>query len=695
MSEFQHLRVDRDSRGVTTVTIDVVGRPFNIFVEGLFRELELLVDRLKQDQSVRLIVFRSGKPNAFFAGADVHQIYELANPAEADAFLRVGQDLFAQVEKLPAPTVVVIHGLSLGGGLEFSLASTYRVARNDAATRIGAPETQIGLIPGWGGTQRLPRVVGLAAAIDMILDGNKLTAEEARKVGLVDALLGPESFEEDLAKFVDECLAGQKAKRIVNVDQPNVLQEGRQRIAGKEKHFPALAASLNAIEAGVCHGIEAGLAAERTEFSRVLFDHHSRNLLEVFEWRDRARKRNTWIADDVPKGRPIRTVGVIGGGTMGSGIAHAAAAQGCSVLLMELNDELVQKGIERISTVTQQAVRRHLMTSADAERLLASITPTTDLQSLAKADLVVEAVVERLDVKLPVFAELDRILPAETLLTSNTSALSISTLAAATKRADRIGGLHFFNPVHRMPLVEIVRCPETSDATIASLVDFSRALGKVPIVVAEGPGFLANRVLYPYLDEAVRLLEEGVPAEQVDLEMKQFGLPMGPFELLDLIGLDVMADIGKTMTPLIREESPTIRKLTEMVAAGRKGQKSGAGFYTYKDGRRSGPPERSTAAGTARLPSRREFAGETLTGIQQRMILSMINAAADSVHEGIVAEGWMADLGMVLGLGFPQFRGGPMSLINQWGREHVAKVLTELSQLCGPRFRPSEYFVVT
>jgi 3-hydroxyacyl-CoA dehydrogenase/enoyl-CoA hydratase/3-hydroxybutyryl-CoA epimerase len=692
MNEFQHLRVDRDSRGVMTVTIDVVGRPFNIFVEGLFRELERLVGRLKQDQSTRLIVFRSGKPNGFFAGADVHQIHELANPAEADAFLRVGQDLFEEIERLPAPTVVVIHGLCLGGGLEFSLACTHRVARNDAATRIGAPETQIGLIPGWGGTQRLPRVVGLAAAIDMILDGNKRTAEEARKVGLVDALLSPELFEEELAKFVDNCLEGRQPKRNVDVDQPNVLQEARQQIAGREKQSPALAASLNAIEIGVREGIEAGLAAERSEFSRVLFDHRSRNLLEVFEWRDLARKRNTWVADDVPKGRPIRTVGVIGGGTMGSGIAHAAAAQGCSVLLMEQNEELVQKGLDRIRTVTQQAVRRHLMTSADAERLMASITPTTDLQALAKADLVIEAVVERLDVKLPVFAELDRILPAETLLTSNTSALSISTLAAATKRPDRIGGLHFFNPVHRMPLVEIVRCPATSDATIASLVDFSRALGKVPIVVAEGPGFLANRVLYPYLDEAVRLLQEGVPAGQIDLEMKRFGMPMGPFELLDLIGLDVMADIGETMRPLIREESPTIRTLTDMVARGRKGQKSGAGFYDYKDGRRSGPSETAPLSGSVKLPAARGFGGETLMGIQQRMILSMINATADAVQEGIVAEGWMADLGMVLGLGFPQFRGGPMSLIDQWGREHVAESLRELSQLCGPRFGPSAYF---
>ena len=693
MSAFQHLRTDRDARGVTTVTIDVAGRPFNIFDDSLFRELSLLVGELQQEPLPRLIVFRSAKPSGFFAGADVHHIHELANADETDAFLRVGQDVFGQIENLSAPTLAVIHGPCIGGGLEFSLACTYRVARDDSATYISAPETQIGLIPGWGGTQRLPRIVGLSEAIQMILDGGRLKAAEARKIGLVDALLSPMTFEDDLEQFINTHLQGRPPGRNAVVGGDPVLDDARQRIADKKRHYPALPAALDAIEVGLRDGMEAGLAAERKEFSRVLFDPASRNLLELFHWKDRARKRSTWVADDVPKGPPIKTVAVIGAGTMGAGIAYAAAAQGCSVLLMDLNEELVQKGTGRIETVTQQAVRRHLMTPADAERLMASITPTTDIQALAKADLVVEAVVERLDIKLPVFAELDRILPAHSLLCSNTSALSISALAAATKRPDRIGGLHFFNPVHRMPLVEIVRCPETSSQTIASLVDFSRALGKVPTVVAEGPGFLANRVLYPYLDEAVRLLEEGVPPEQIDLEMKQFGLPMGPFELIDLIGLDVMADIGETMKPLIREEGPTIRKLTDMVAQGRKGQKNGAGFYDYKDGRRSGSSETTSATAKAKLPPPREFAGETFSGIQQRLILSTMNAAADCVHDGIVAEGWMADLGMVLGLGFPQFRGGPMTMIDHWGRERVAQSLWELSELCGPRFRPSQYFV--
>lgn len=697
MSTWQHLRVERDPRGVVTVTIDVVGRSVNVLDDNLLLELASLAEQLHRDQSVRLVVFRSAKPNGFLAGADLQHIRRIANADEAEAMLAMGRDLFARIEKLPAPTIAVIHGPCLGGGLEFALACTYRVAGGDAATRIGAPETQLGLIPGWGGTQRLPRVVALAEAVRMILDGSRLTANEAREVGLVDAVFSPAAFDDELAAFINDCLEGRRPKRVTpSIDQRQVLQEARQRIVEKERHYPALKAALDAIESGVEEGMEAGLLAERTEFCRVLFNPLCRNLLEIFHWKERARKRSTWVADDVAKGPPIKTVAVLGAGTMGAGIAQAAAAQGCSVWLMDLAEDLVQQGLRKIKTVTQQSVRKHLLTQAEGERLLASITPTTKMQAIANADLVIEAVVECLDVKRQVFSELDKILPENALLASNTSALAISTLAAATGRRDRIAGLHFFNPVHKMPLVEIVRCPEASNQTIASLVDFSRQLGKVPIVVAEGPGFLVNRVLCPYLDEAVRLLEEGVPAERVDLEAKQFGLPMGPFELLDLIGLDVMADIGQTLAPLSREESPTIRTLTGMVARGLKGRKSGAGFYTYTTDRGSASSQTMTAVrDDAKLPEPRDFAGETLSGIQQRLSMSMVNAAADCVHAGIVAEPWMADLGMVLGIGFPSFRGGPMTLIDHWGRDRVVESLRELSKLCGPRFRPSEYFVST
>ncbi|HVJ68359.1 MAG TPA: 3-hydroxyacyl-CoA dehydrogenase NAD-binding domain-containing protein [Caulifigura sp.] len=696
MSQFQHLRVDRDGRGVVTVTINVIGRPFNIFDDRLFSELAAIVDELEQDKSARLILFRSGKPNGFFAGADVHRIHALATSAEADNLLQSGQQLFDRIENLPVPSVAVIHGVCLGGGTEFALACTHRAAKDDAATRIGLPETQIGLIPGWGGTQRLPQVVGVAESVDMILDGRRPTVAEALKSGLVDTALSPTAFELELAKFVDECLTGRPSKKNQNAklhdDDKTFLSQTHQRIDPQARRSPALAAALKTIETGLRDGVDVGLAAERIEFCRVLFEPASRNLLNVFIWKDLAKKRGTWVGDDVPKGPLIKKIAVLGAGTMGAGIAQTAASQGCSVKLMDVNDEFLKKGMGRIEAVTQQAVKKRVISATDAERVLASITLTTAMSSIADADLVVEAVVERLDIKLQVFAELDRVLPEHVILASNTSALPISTIAATTRRPDRIAGLHFFNPVHRMPLVEIVRCPKTSDQTIGTLVDLSKQLGKTPIVVAEGPGFLANRVLFPYLDESIRLLDEGQLVEQIDSEMRQFGLPMGPLELMDLIGLDVTADIGTTMTSLNVDEGPLIERLTAMVAQGRKGQKSGGGFYSYENGRRCGSLQTTPATGQSKLPAATELAGEAISGIQQRLILSMMNATADCVQVGIVAAPWMADLGIVLGFGFPTYRGGPMSLIEQWGRGRVKSLLSELSELCGPRYRPSEYF---
>ncbi|AMV19988.1 3-hydroxyacyl-CoA dehydrogenase NAD-binding domain-containing protein [Planctomyces sp. SH-PL14] len=704
MSDYQHLRLDRDSRGVVTVTIDVAGSPVNVFNEALLHEVSSLVDELNGDTSARLIVFRSNKPSGFLAGADVHRIQQIASVDEAEHVLKLGQTLFSRIEALPAPTVAVIHGPCLGGGLEFALACRYRAARDDAATRIGLPETQLGLVPGWGGTQRLPRVVGATAAVQMILEGSRLTAPEAHEKGLVDAVLSPERFEEDLSAFLDHCLKGDSAERPhhgwlarlqddTSLGQKVVLWQADRHIASKSRQYPALPAAIRAIEAGLQHGMEKGLETERTEFCRVLFDPSCRNLLEIFMRRERARKRSTWVSEEVARRPPIKSVAVLGAGTMGSGIAQLAATQGCSVWLMDLNDDLVAAGMKKIEALTEQAVRKNVLTAADAEKALKSITPTTEMESFAHADLVIEAVLEKMEIKQQAFRKLDTLLPPESLIASNTSALSIGEIGSVTGRTDRIAGLHFFNPVHKMPLVEIVRSPQTSDATVAALVDLTRQLGKTPIVVAEGPGFLVSRVLFQYLDEAVRLVGEGVAADQIDREAKQFGLPMGPLELLDLVGLDVSAEIAGTMRSLGLEESPTPDRLAEMVAAGSKGQKSGAGFYHYTKGQRGAPAVLPWAAeDSARLPAEVELGGEELTGLQQRLVFSLINSAADCVQEGIVAEPWMADLGMILGTGFPPFRGGPMTLIDHWGRDRVVEVLQTLCEVCGPRFRPSEFF---
>ena len=376
---------------------------------------------------------------------------------------------------------------------------------------------------------------------------------------------------------------------------------------------------------------------------------------------------------------------------MGAGIAQLAATQGYSVTLMDIDTGAVLQGLRKIEQLTQQAVKKGVLGASDAERALAAIKTATRIDALPPVDLVVEAVVERIGVKRQVFHDLDAQLPMNVLLASNTSALPIHEMAAQTHREDRVAGLHFFNPVHKMPLVEIVRTAHTSDDTIAALVQVVRRLGKTPLVVAEGPGFLVNRILFPYLDEAVRMVCEGLPADQIDREAKRFGLPMGPLELLDTVGLDVAVDVARTLAPLNHEPSPTPQRLAEMVAAGEKGQKTGRGFYTYHDGRRGPPTVHPIPASVAPvLPPTRVFAGESLSGIQQRLVFTLIHAAVDCLNEGVVSEPWMVDLGMVLGTGFPPFRGGPLKLREAWGCDTVRETLQQLSQQCGVRFEPTD-----
>jgi 3-hydroxyacyl-CoA dehydrogenase/enoyl-CoA hydratase/3-hydroxybutyryl-CoA epimerase len=704
MKTFEHLRIDRDRRGAVTVTFDAAHRSLNVFDEPMLRELDQVVKDLEQDETAKIVLFRSSKTSGFMAGADVHRIRGLESQDQAETVTKLGQELFGRVATLPVPTVAVIHGACLGGGLELALACTYRLALYDVATRMGLPETQLGLIPSWGGTQRLPRLVGLATAVRMILTGSRLSTEKARRIGLIDAKLSPDRCEADIASFVDARLEGRRMPRQSNrwrrwfqnrvpPVRALVLWIARRQIAQKTDHYPALPAALRAIGSGLSRGLPAGLAQEREELGRVLFHPFCHNLLNLFVQRERARKRETWVAPDAESDPTIETIAVVGAGTMGAGIAQLAATKGYAVILKDVDEHALERGMRQIEKLTRQAVDKGVLTDTDAEASLARITGTSEDGPLPEADLVVEAIVERLDVKQQMFRELDEVLPPKSLFVSNTSALPIGEIAAVTGRADRAAGLHFFNPVHKMPLVEVVRSARTSDATIAVLVDVVRKLGKTPIVVAEGPGFLVNRILFPYLDEAVRLVCEGIPVARIDGEAKRFGMPMGPLELLDTVGLDVAADVSETLAPLVEEESPTPDLLKTMAAAGDRGQKAGRGFYVYRNGRRAG----SAAANMRRrdgggLPVPCELAGETITGVQRRLVFAMINAAADCLDQGIVSEPWMVDLGMVLGTGFAPFRGGPLKLVDSWGRDRVVSRLDALSEVCGPRFRPSKFF---
>jgi 3-hydroxyacyl-CoA dehydrogenase/enoyl-CoA hydratase/3-hydroxybutyryl-CoA epimerase len=701
LNSFKNLRIEQDRPGVMTVVMDMPGRPVNVADESLLRDMAALLEGLYRDRSLSLVIFRSGKESGFLAGADLNQLQQIGTQEEAETALRAGQELFTRVAELPMMTVAVIHGPCLGGGLEFALACKFRVARDDPSTRLGLPETQLGLIPGWGGTQRLPRLIGVEPALRMILEGRRLPASKAQKWGLVDMAAPPDQFENELRRFLTDRLAGKPVRRPrrslparLRDDTPAgrwvVFQMARRRMAGRGRQYPALAAAVNAIEMGFNRSLTAGLQVERDEFCRLLFTPTCRHLVELFFQRERARKPATWSGESGVAPQPIKTVAVIGAGTMGAGIAQLLAYEGVNVILKDIHQDLVKGGLDKIAKLMQDAVKAGSLSAAEADQRQRTITGTTEWDPVSRADLALEAVLERLDIKREVFRELDRRLPPEACIVSNTSALPIGELASATSRPSQVAGLHFFNPVHRMQLVEVVRSAATDDRTLGALVQLVHDLGKVPVVVADSPGFLVNRILFPYLDEAVRLVCEGVQANVVDREAEEFGMFMGPLELLDQVGIDIAADVAQSIAALSPEASPAPERLKAMAAQGKLGRKSNAGFYVYRKGRKRGVAEKARELQAApQLPAARQFTtGESMSGIAQRLALAVINAAAQCLADQIVRDPWMVDLAMVLGTGFAPFRGGPLRLADEWGIGPVADALDQLSATCGCRFQP-------
>lgn len=706
--------VHRDFRGVLTAILNVADQPVNVFNESVMHDLDELLRHVDHDDSVVALVFRSGKESGFLAGADLKVLANLSSSREAEEICAAGQTLMQRLESLRVPTVAVIRGVCLGGGLEFALACRYRLVVDDPRTRLGLPEVELGLLPGWGGTQRLPRLIGLSAALPLLLTGKKVTAHEAVRMGLADVLSTPEEIESRIGELLGIHDNGNPAATYLKDASSSLgsavleLFRGRHRsatrwlrdrtwpgrwvvqslaqrqIARQAIHYPALEAILRAVRAGLTGPRDHGYTIERQEFGKLLMTDAHRSLLGLFFQRERARKVESWIRPGSVRPPRIRKVGVIGGGVMGAGIAHWASLQGYEVVLKEVNADLLDLGLGRIRDLFQESVRKHALSPADAALKIGAITATTDWRAFTDVDLVIEAVTERMDLKQAVFRDLELYCPRSAVLTSNTSALSIRGIGESIHDSGRVLGLHFFNPVHRMPLVEIVRTDRSRDQDVAMLVEFVKKLGKVPLVTADSPGFVVNRILFPYLDEAVRLHCEGVPTEQIDKVLRRFGMPMGPLELLDQVGLDVAAHVADSLVGLSAEPSPTAARLHEMVAEGRLGRKSGRGFYvSTRGGKHRGRALPSTGPRTT-LPD---------DDVRDRIVLRLVNEAAQCLQDGVVAEPWMIDLGMVLGTGFAPFLGGPLRLSQLRGFGEVVSKLEFYQKTAGPRFAPANWLI--
>jgi 3-hydroxyacyl-CoA dehydrogenase/enoyl-CoA hydratase/3-hydroxybutyryl-CoA epimerase len=681
-----------DADGVGTLTFDRAGSSANVFDRATLQELAAHLDTLETQHGLKGLVLATAKPKIFIAGADLK---EFVRAPDADALAEIvdlGHGIFTRLSRLPVPSVAAIHGVCLGGGCELALACDWRVASTDKATKIGLPETQLGILPAWGGSVRLPALIGLPAALGLILTGHQLVGAQARKLGLVDDLAHPEYLAAAARRLLTR---GKRAPipRTVASRAPLkylVAAKARRDVLAKTRgHYPAPLKAVAVCTAALGRSLETGFALEKAAFLELVDTPACRNLLQLFFLQERAKKLSVPAADPAatpPKPAVVGRTAVVGAGVMGAGIAQWLSARGLSVKLKDVSPEALARGLHGIEMIYRDALKRRVFTATEVVAGMDRIIPVVGDVPLAAADLVIEAAVEKLDAKQAIFRRLETAVRPDTVLASNTSALSIDAIADGLDHPERVLGIHFFNPVHRMQLVELVRGPRTSPETLATALQFAKSIGKLPVIVKDSPGFLVNRILMPYMIEAVRMFREDGGAAGIDRLMLDFGMPMGPLRLADEVGLDVALHVAKDLERRLPHAAPLADTLETMIARGWLGKKSGRGFYLHSSGGAHARP--NPEAGPLRSKRRERTDAEVR---RDRLVLIMINEAARCLAEGVVESPEDVDFAMILGTGWAPFRGGPLRHADALGLDDVVLRLDRLAREVAPHFSPCEH----
>lgn len=650
-----------DTKCVTTKLINGCNKASVLLIEldtnslnkQTFRELNDVLSFVEQFQatgdseSIDGLVFASKKDKIFLAGADLFEMKDLLDLG--DRFLGVvidtGQDTFNRIADLKIPTVACINGICLGGGYELSLACDYRIATSDA--KIGLPEVNLGILPAWGGTTRLPQLIGLIDALTVILSGAPQAAKPALKKGMIDKIQHREYLVDTAVSLIRSGKVTKREPKVIlnKLISSVALRKARSNVTAKTKgNYPAPYKVIDVMGETLSLSRKDSLNLEKEAFLELVKTEQMRNCLRIFFLQEKYKKQKVHDIET----KPINTAAVIGAGTMGAGIAQWLTCKGKKVYLKEVCDELIAKGLKVIGDLFVQGVRRHKFDRPTARNGIANIVPVTDNTVLRDADVLIEAIVEKLEVKQKVLAQVEEHVSHDCIIATNTSALSIDDIASHLKRPERFVGIHFFNPVHKMQLVEIVRGSKTSDETVQRAVKFVQSIGKMPIVTKDSPGFVVNRILVPYLVDACKLLEEGFDIEEVDDAMVKWGMPMGPFRLMDEIGIDVCQHVAADLydrLPHMDDELPTT--LSDLIADGYLGKKSGEGFYKYKKGK-------SVRKGT-------KVQSENKPTIINKLVSSMVHEAMLVRREKVVEHSDDVDFAMIMGTGFAPFRGGPLN----------------------------------
>ena len=694
--------------GVGVIEIDVQGKRVNTLSTEMTDRFESFLDRVEADDAIRGVVIHSGKPDNFVAGFDIDELKaRRKEPEQLRDLVDEGHRLMARLEALSVPIVAAIDGACLGGGLELAMACSARVAADTSQTEFGLPEIKLGIIPGMGGTQRLPRLVEPQLALEMILTGRTIDAGRAAKEGLVDDVAHPGILMDVAIEWIDRIESRGGVDR--DVDEPLealrsfwrdpsgeamkwaarsparrlVFDQARQRARKKAgSHYPAPPKAVDVIETGFREGFEAGLQAEAEAFVELIQTDVADNLIDVFFAQ---RQAGSGVFDREVSPYPVDKIGVLGAGLMGAGIAQSAAYKGYAVRLKDKDLEGLGWGLDYSARLFDQLVERDTLTEPMADVAFGRIAGTTDWSGIGTCDLVVEAVYEDLDLKRQMLREVEERSRQDLVFASNTSTIPISDIAAESKHPERVLGMHFFSPVHKMPLLEIIRTESTSDRALATALEVGEQLGKTCIVVKDGPGFFTSRVIGAYINEAGWLLEEGGRVEAIDAAMREFGFTVGPLKLIDEVGFDVATKAGRTLKEAFPERwnAPDVREA--LAEEGRLGKKNDWGFYKY-DRDEPGEVDESVYEALSGGLDRRSIAADL---IRDRCWMAMLNECVHCLQEGIVEEPRDIDVGVIFGLGFPPFRGGILRYADSRGLGDIVETMHRLADEYGDRLRPA------
>ena len=687
---------------IAVVEFDMVGEKVNKFSTPMMTRLKDVIAEIKKS-SYKVVIFKSNKPKIFIAGADIEEIKNLNGEEQFAKAASMGQEIFNELEDLSQVTIAAVNGACAGGGCEFILACDYRIASDDNSTRIGLPETKLGILPGFGGCIRLPRVVGLAASLDIILAGKLVNAQKAGKIGLVDLVCHPAILMDQAQKMAKDLIkdgAKKRRKTFQAKDMPTKIMEsfiGKPIVFSKARqgvmklthgHYPAPLKVIDIVSSTYgSSNREKSLKTESEGFGKVASTDISKNLIHVFYLTEMVKKQ-TGVTGSAVKAKEVKGLGILGAGTMGGGIAYTAADKGIEVRMKDINFDAIGKGLKHARDLWMKEVKKKRITSFEFTQKMDRVTGTTDYSGFKNLDVVVEAIVEDMEIKKKVIGETAKNMRPDAIIATNTSSLSVNEMAAGHPAPQYFAGMHFFNPVNKMPLVEVIRGEKTSDETIATIFELSKKMGKMPVVVKDGPGFLVNRLLLPYMAEAAFLMQEGMSIEVVDKAfVKEFGMPMGPFALMDEVGLDVCIKVLKIFKKAFGSRVEMAPLMDKLATSGRLGKKNGKGFYQYdeKGYRTEVDPTVYTDLG---IPA----ATNPLTTKEciERGVFAMINECGLAlIEDKIVETPHEVDLAMIMGTGFPPFRGGLLKYADSLGTKYICDQLEIYAAKGAARLKPS------